>query len=379
MTTLVRRKTLSYNDPSYTFYELSTQSQSASAHVTYTSPQLLEKNRAWWRNGWDVPNFHARRKRGELLPMTPFHAFRTYGTASGTTDCLYTYVGGYSHQWLSDGNWIPFDDWILTYENFTPYKPDADDLLVYAQAAAAKIYSSGHDTLTFFAELADVRRMFLNLGERVLHDWPKRNYRFDSDWLQYRYGWRTLVMDLQDLVQAIRRLNSGKKRTRYSDRSGTTFETSKASEWQTSGFYGDRTHSLSDTISSGFRGSVTADIEIPDFQINPLITGWEVIPYSFVLDWFISVGKALAAISFLSLSPTYSASIGYFLSIERSFSVEMDSFNTGCSGEESMTGNSYAELRWRMPCDIPYLPRFNLRMNATKVMDLVALVLQKKF
>jgi hypothetical protein len=30
---------------------------------------------------------------------------------------------------------------------------------------------------------------------------------------------------------------------------------------------------------------------------NPLLTGWEITPYSFVLDWFVGVGDFLAAVN----------------------------------------------------------------------------------
>ena len=34
--------------------------------------------------GWDVPNFHRRRRRGELIPHTPWRKFSLTGNATGT-------------------------------------------------------------------------------------------------------------------------------------------------------------------------------------------------------------------------------------------------------------------------------------------------------
>lgn len=323
--------------------------------------------------GWDIPNFHARRRRGELMPMTPFIKFRSTGSAGGNYDV--THTDG-SRNYNAPGNWMGHEaDWYL-FENYVRSFCSSASL-VYVQEAAAKIYGSGHDTLTFLAELADVRRLFLSTGRKLIKlDIPKNWRNLSSDWLATRYGWRTLLYDLQDLNKAIKSLHA--KRTRYSERAGNTYSTTQTSEYtfsMTSGVYrGD----IVDKATIGERGSVVADVDVPQFQINPLVTGWELIPFSFVFDWFVSVGKALAAWSFLSLSPTYVAATGLSIKVSRTLTGYPLSFSsTYKSGTWARWATAEAELLIRTPCTIPLLPRFNLRLNPMKVLDLLALIVQR--
>lgn len=330
--------------------------------------------------GYDIPNFHRRRRKGELLPCTPFRQFRTNGSTKGVYD-FYTPV--YYYKISEPGRNSHMTDWVVTEEMCAAELPTTYD--VYVQEAAARIYGQGHDTLTFLAELSDVHRMFENVGKRLLRfpdliprkSWKEIMKGTSSDWLQYRYGWRTLSYDLQDLNKALQDLDNGIKR--YSERCGNTYRTSRIEEWETTVTgIGTRYHAYEDLIEVGVRGTVTADVKIPKFQFNPLQTGWELIPFSFVLDWFVSVGKALSAISFLSLAPTYVASAGQYVKITRSYRYDMGNWSTGCGGVNYQEGTCEAELSVRQPTYVSPIPRLKLRLNSLKILDLLSMIAQRK-
>jgi len=286
--------------------------------------------------------------------------------------------------WVVSGVFNYFTHWVVTSAEVEALLPPLEQRFV--QEAAAAIYANGHDTLTFLAELASVRDLFMSAGKKILGlGPPKRRYLKVSrkikatvnDWLVYRYGWRTLVYDLQSLYKAIQNLNC--ERTRYSEKKGNTTSSTVITEWSTYQTPSYADHVKTDTITTGVRGAVVADITIPQFQFNPIQTGWELIPYSFVVDWFVSVGKALAAASFLVLQQNYSASVGHFAEVERQYTMQHRDKTTSPAAYGSWTqeGSCKAKIERRVPCSVPLSPQFRVNLNPGKIMDLLALVVQR--
>lgn len=357
-----------FEDQTLWRYDVPTQSD-----VLVSTSNRQVTNEENWKCGWDIPNYHRRVRSGELMPHTPWQRSDWFGSSSGSYNVVSS--GGTSHWWSPD-NWTPYTDWVVTQDQIWSHAPEAYDM--YVTEAASKIYSTGHDTLTFLAELASVKRLFVGSAKKLLTMKIPRNWKEVScDWLSVRYGWRTLMYDITSLNDAIRGL-SKPKRTRYSERSGKTYhyETSNYTEIEKTHYWLDQT--VVDKVRVSIRGSVTADIDVPAFQFNPLQTGWELIPFSFVLDWFFNVGRTLSAYSFMTLQKNYAASSGFRVELERSFDSTIGRTKpTYTSGTDDQTGSSVVSLEFRRPCRVPLTPRFILRLNTLKVFDLMALVTQR--
>lgn len=324
--------------------------------------------------GYDTPNFHERKKRGELLPTTPFTKFEATGFSQGSYN--YDITNG---NYYTVGNYSPRALWRLTDEHLKAYAPDPADCIGYVQEAAAKIYGQGHDTLTFLAELVELRSLFVNTAKTLLKLRIPKNWKSASnEWLSGRYGWRTLIFDIGQLNEAVKSLND-KRRTRFSDKTGTTYSTQQISEHETTYTHYITNYTIVDEVTVGIRGAVTADAWIPMFQFNPLVTAWELIPLSFVLDWFVSVGKSIAAMSFLTLQSNYTASWGYQIQMQRTFHEYIISgISPFVSGTRDQLGQSEATLSVRVPCsNIPITPHIKLRLNPLKILDLLGLVIQR--
>jgi len=333
----------------------------------------------WRLVGWNIPNFHAKKKRGDLIPMTPYYRFSRSGQCNGTFD-VWQELGTKDRRFYVDGNYLPeFNPWIISEAQIKAYAPSTYDQ--YVQQAAAKVYANGHDTLTFLAELADVKHLFVNTAKKLLRmKFPNGKVReMTSEWLAYRYGWRTLMYDFKEINELCQ--NFDEKRTRFAERAGWKYSTSHTETWTTTNASGPREHTFMDTIEVGIRGNVVADVSIPKLQFNPLVTGWELIPFSFVIDWFFSVGKTLAALSFLSLLPSYTASAGFRVKVTRDYSQTKESWATNnpneWRGTDEASGTCESEILVRTPCDIPLIPRFALNLDSFKVMDLIALIVQR--
>jgi len=334
---------------------------------------ISESYHGW--NGWDIPSFHRRVKLGELLPHTPYATFNYEGSSSGGVDVTTHTTSSTTRTWTDTAR-VEFSYWRLTVDDCEAHVPS--HIEKYAQAAAAKLYSSGFDALTFVAELADVRHLFLNTAETLLKMRIPKNWKsMSNEWLSARYGWRTLFFDFKSLNQAIQKLNEEQK-SRLSEKQGTQYSTTQTNAFSQETSYYWLDHVVVDKITTSLRGTVTADITLPAFSFNPFVTAWEVVPLSFVIDWFISVGKAISAASFLAFQSQYSASYGYSVKIERSYHCSIGETKSAFqSGYRFQNGSATATRTVRVPCSVPLTPHFTVNLNPWKILDLLGLIIQR--
>lgn len=259
---------------------------------------------------------------------------------------------------------------------FDAMLPDLD-LEYYVQQAAAAIYSSGWDAATFLAEISQLRRMLSGVGKKIDNlSQGRRPDELYNLWLEGRYGWRTLMYDIRDLHEVLSQANE--RRSRYREQKGASL----------SGTYYDSSVVTSSNLvhldevsvswSVNVRGTVVSDIEVPDFQFNPVTTAWEVTRLSFVVDWLLNVGQALEAASFLLKSKHHVAGGGFRADFSLTGTRTHQSANFGRVVYNN-TGNWQAEatLIERVPMTVSALPRMKLRLDEYKIIDLIALVAQR--
>lgn len=327
--------------------------------------------------GWDLDNYYARKKRGELLPFTPWKQYKGSGSASGTYDWVETATGlgvkvqGYNrlpstHLWTDVSHWNISESEIE--QMIAPYSTHE-----YVQAAAAKVYSKGWDALTFAAELNKTAALFVRTVTRL------RQYilsgQIEKIWLEGRYGWRLIMYDIKDINKMLNSLDDQRKR--FKDRVGTTISLTENDSHDVNWSSSSHTLWTSTEWKIGLRGAVVADIDPPDVTINPITTSWELIPWSFVIDWVINVGTTLNALSFLVVNTGYTAAGGVYATGTRTCGVSSVSPKSGftindCSFDSDFT----AEYTLRTPQSVSLIPQINLNLDALKVMDLVALFVQ---
>jgi hypothetical protein len=337
------------------------------SHIAYYN--FLKKESHKHMLGQDIPQYFARKAKGELLPLTPFSYFDMTGEVIGDLETWYST----SHYTYSKGR-VFTSLWRLGEADLETYYAEVDKTMlpIYVQKAASDAYSQGHDTLTFLVELKKSLALFGNLQERFRALLQAKNVA--RNWLEYRYGWRILYYDVIDIQKTLANLNG--ERERVSQHAGNSLPTRTVTDYDSVdwGWYDIRwvAHTVLDV---SLRGSVVADFEPPKFQFNPFVTGWELIKFSFIVDWFLNVGQWLQALSFAALATNYFAATGVKISATRYSGVDwMGNFQSGVTATTSMSGLSQASYTVRTPTSVDLSPQINVRLDVPKLLDIGALL-----
>lgn len=171
-----------------------------------------------------------------------------------------------------------------------------------------------------------------------------------NTWLEWKYGWMSVMMDIKGLAETIDDVRSkdanldGRIKTSLTRR---TFTEGPYSVSQTPNINGVRrdTLMLKGTLTCRFR------MNNPDLLLaaklgltNPLSVAWELIPFSFVVDWFLPIGKFIDALD-VNILYTFTDKVlvntGIF---HREVEVKHhDQFNYSVSG----TGNKLVKVKIR--------------------------------
>jgi hypothetical protein len=116
----------------------------------------------------------------------------------------------------------------------------------------------------------------------------------NGKWLEYRYGWLPLLSSIHSVAEVIMR-DSRKHLLYKKARSGQKIETMTVSG---SGVPNDPYMTVE--IDGSYRVEFGMLFDLSDSthwsewtSLNPLSIAWELVPFSFVADWFLGIGQAL--------------------------------------------------------------------------------------
>jgi hypothetical protein len=136
----------------------------------------------------------------------------------------------------------------------------------------------------------------LNLHPKTVH----------KNWLEYKYGWMPLLMDVKGAAEAFAAAHFSRPPIFTVSR---TASDSKRSAWRNLNTYGlagsGKCTDSGDSYSERkVRVKIVFEVSNPRLasanqlgMTNPALVAWELVPYSFVFDWFCHVGNWLSALT----------------------------------------------------------------------------------
>lgn len=173
-------------------------------------------------------------------------------------------------------------------------KVDVLTTLAESKATANMLADAAYDLFTLYrnARKGNFRGVNRFLKKRrlkrtVKHHWRKKTA--ENRWLELQYGWLPLIGDISTAMKA------------YAENQASpyvfkvTHSTKKPAISNSGLIVGDRIFKTScyyivknETLRSAAQWNL---------GINPLLTAWEIVPYSFIVDWFIPIGDFLQQFS----------------------------------------------------------------------------------
>lgn len=216
-----------------------------------------------------------------------------------------------------------------------------------------------------------------------------------KEWLALRYGIRPLISDGRNIVKALVKDLDYDRRTYRGSAHGQTLKTQEF-VWENS-FSGQGAYEIdilsTTALSRQCRAGVLCQIEDlskPYFYgVDKILeTSWELVPWSFVFDWFLNIGDTIAAwspnIGFRTLGAWSSqydvitcqvtAGSGRALACH----LQQDATHVCLENTLECVGGSFAQMivrkaRTANP-DRPILPHWRINLDISKLIDAMALI-----
>jgi hypothetical protein len=266
-----------------------------------------------------TPGFHAKKKRGEVVfsPMTSIHtkATMTLGSATYRKKTNGINCSGVYHD-------------IGSKADVSGFLPDYCSAVGFTQGAClvAPLLISEVDKHNLSADLmtrvlSNVGKSKLNLGE----DWAEidKSLRLLSDlfsdlrkiltnpnfltkaksaaniWLLTRYGLKPLINDIFDALLALEK-DVGRQRVttraRDSISQSSVRTVTKASATVTHYIREEVTDDLEYRVMSLNEYTISTGFNLGFGLKNLGLLAWELIPFSFVIDWFVNIGEYIGSL-----------------------------------------------------------------------------------
>lgn len=206
-----------------------------------------------------------------------------------------------------------------------------------------------------------------------------------SAYLAYRYGLKPIMKDVESVVKG---MSKAVGRVRQTSRGSSSYSDVKTTSGSWSGTPCVVTHNTKVTEVLTVR-AMSLDEYTATFQSNigftdkGLITlPWELLPYSFVADWFLNIGDVVGA-----MVPVLGATqLGSCYVAERSVTSELTitgtTPNSGWSVTQSASGSDFCSSLHRFRVPGALLPGLAIRSdfrfdNLYRAADAIALIVQK--
>lgn len=219
---------------------------------------------------------------------------------------------------------------------------------------------------------------------------PKAALSVASAWLGYRYGLMNTYYDLVSLVKGSGA--AGKpRRVRYYARTTDSWSSGLITTRTASGWYADEYLSTRLTRVTEISAGVYVKAELSDLSqtlgLNqPFSSIWELVPWSFAIDWFIDVGNRIKAAEGVVLRPILGSWLGYHSTLTEFRGYEEIGKDTiiGNDRHRAIQMTDHASIldtakvitRVANPT-LSIIPSVNIKFNPKRIADGIALLVQQ--
>lgn len=339
--------------------------------------------------GQTTPGYFELLKSGSVIPATEYHRWDSsssgqysltrqwnYGTCSGGAPAITTeYRNGFGYR----------------TSLHTPASAQADisrlakqiDEMALLQAAVADTLPD-LDASTTLLELPktlkmvkDVRADVRSLIIEALRGGKHTAKAAAQAWLVWKYGWQQAMRDCDNIADLINHPRLDFKTSSKSDSvSDTSLEsfTIFSDDYSEALGQADVSHTL-DVIAHAYRRPHASTVNA---VWSGFVSLWELIPYSFVADWFISVGDCLKA-WIAMIDSDLVTSIGYKYTLDETSScVSSNSKAPLCTSVScSAAGSRKLTYKWRIPRAVSLTPRLRVNLTTSRCIDAASLLAKR--
>lgn len=298
-------------------------------------------------------------------------------------------VQTHTHNGVAPGTLMSVNgDYVSNIPDFGPV--DYDALLVQAIADCLPSLDAG----TTLAEAHKTVDMVLNVRKDAKHlistalRGGKHTAKAAADaWMAWRYGWQQLGYDIKNVAEAVQTpfrptIVNGRAGSSYKDSSTTVDNLDWDYSWVRAG--NKAKVSLTTTVYVDVSRRANAYVRCNHRTINAMIdipiTAWELVPYSFVADWFVNIGDILKAWRVLRTYEILATSIGS----KENITVQRDWLMSGVEGPDMVSASGAAGLteiytgRSRNHGWVPSLvPSVTVDLNSKRIADAAAMLVKR--
>lgn len=350
-----------------------------------------------------TPGYFKAVREGTVIPVSPMTSEKTTvvrgSSRFNVVHARKSNPSGSKYEYEVDGTFAADREW-----GIEPESPVVNGNLAL-QEALSRAQSDCYDALTFAAEFrktvegvvtlrSRAMTIFERFNERVRATGRKKRFRgleasqiLAEIWLELRYMWRPLVYDMMSAQEAISRLAAGIEdplQRAYATREGSAsssaaYQTGQVRLAGTIGSVAGLNLAVTHTVNVDVTVHAAVGLQVTTREItmvDPFVTGWELVPFSFVLDWFVSIGDLLTAFSPFATGQLQYASLATrtTTTYRSNFKIVPSSkFQHDSGTSELLTIVKIVEKYERVKATPKPTLAFDVNLNVAKLIDLVAL------
>lgn len=358
-----------------------------------------------------VDNYMQRRNSGEII-MNDYKSVKTTQVGFNTRWSFRT-VGAINYGWSVYTYTFncDLDPWQsgLTSQHFDVASLVTPSISSDYDLASARLYSKMDEASMLALTTAwEFRKSVATINHSYRECWKMLRYLLKTKrllaaglvtashaaqvYLEVRYGLRPIFYDVRNAIDAITSLGSSKRTRVYTELP----ESSSSATYQNINCVGGNLNlKLDREVTDRWSCSAGAIIEpklgtidVNDaFGTNDIVESvWEVIPFSFIVDWFINVGTWLSAVA-----PNYETTVcGTWFKAEREQTVKVTPVAMWWQDVNHALNVNGSSMLQAHPVRLevktteryvnrgkPSLPRLNIRLDGLKILDILAIIKER--